>query len=73
MNETKTKWAIHKNKEFYEENKQDWQVPSQTYQKKTKLKLIKNRDGKEAVLKDSNEIEIIIKKVTEYISPTDKI
>lgn len=73
MNETKTKGAIHKNKEFYEENKQDWQVPSQTYQKKTKLKLIKNRDGKEAVLKDSNEIEILIKKVTEYISPTDKI
>lgn len=58
---------------FYEENKQDWQAPCQTYQKKTKLKLIKNRDGKEAVLKDSNEIEIIIKKVTEYISQTDKI
>lgn len=54
MNETKTKGAIYKNKEFYEENKQDWQAPSQTYQKKTKLKLIKNRDGKEAVLKDSN-------------------
>lgn len=73
MNETKTKGAIYKNKEFYEENKQDWQAPSQTYQKKKKLKLIKNRDGKEAVLKDSNEIEVIIKKVTEYITPTDKM